>query len=472
MYSLHDISITGIPIKEVLNCKIEAQIGEHSTLQLLAYADTEDMLYELPDCQEVTVYLSEGTEKKILFSGIVTELQLGEYGQMKTIQIKGKSRSWLMDRIKHSRSFQNTKLTYQEFVKEILSGYEEKESEKQCSLVSTGADQKIKEIYIQYEETDWAFLKRVLSIAGLAITPDSRQEGMKFYVGIPKLAEAEPACCILGIEKDMESYYLLKANGKDVNSADFTRYQIASEQMIGMLEPVVIQGKNLVVYSCQYIFENQEFMGIYSLQSPQGLKRTASYPMHLIGVALTGRVVGVSGTKIQVALEIDEGHGERTAYWFPFSTLSASPDGSGWYCMPEEGDNVRIYFPSKQEKEAVALSAVSNYEAPKTGEEDRMGNPNSRYLRTKAGQELSLAPDRIELSCGKRASVVINTDGKVTVQAQSMVKAEAQSSMTLRAQEALNIHVKEQFIAQSLDGGQIIFDNGNILIRGTQVNFD
>lgn len=214
-------------------------------------------------------------------------------------------------------------------------------------------------------------------------------------------------------------------------------------------------------------------LGIYGLQSTQGLKCTASYPMHLIGVALTGKVVKVSGTKIRAALEIDKGHVERAVFWFPFSTLSASPDGSGWYCMPEEGDDVRIYFPSKQEKEAVALSAVSNYDASQAGGEDRMSNPNSRYLRTKAGQELALAPDHIKLSCAEQASsVAIDTDGKVTIQAQNMVRAEAKTSMTIYAEENLNFHVSEQFVAQSLDGGQIIFDSGNIYIRGTEVNLD
>lgn len=472
MYSLHDLKITGLPINEVLECKIESQIGEHSALMLLAYADGEDTLYELPDCQEVTVCLGSGREKRILFSGIVTDMQMSEHGQMKTLQIRAKSRSWLMDRTKHSRSFQNTRMTYRELAEEVLSGYKGAE-EEQCDLICEGADQAIERLYVQYEETDWAFLKRVLSMAGLALTPDSRQEGMKFYIGVPDLAEAELSYHVQGIDKDMESYYFLKANGREVSAIDFTRYHIVSEQISGMFEPVTIQGKNLTVYSCSYVFENQQMLGIYGLQSAQGLKQAASYPMHLIGVALTGKVVHVSGTKIQAALEIDKDHVERAVYWFPFSTLSASPDGSGWYCMPEKGDDVRIYFPSKQEKEAVALSAVSNYDAPQTGEADRMEDPNSRYLRTKAGQELALTPDRIRLTCGEQtSSVAIDTDGKVTIQAQTMVKAEAETSVTIHAEEAVNIHVTEQFIAQSLDGGQIIFDSGKILIRGTQVNFD
>lgn len=44
--------------------------------------------------------------------------------------------------------------------------------------------------------------------------------------------------------------------------------------------------------------------------------------------------------------------------------MSASQDGSGWYYMSEIGDTVRVYFPTKHTKDAIALSAVSNYEAP------------------------------------------------------------------------------------------------------------
>lgn len=474
MYSLHDINVTGIPINEVLECEIESKIGEHSSLVLLAYAEGEDVLYELPDCQEISVSLGKGEKMRILFYGIVTNMQISEHGQMKTVQIRAKSKSWLMDRKKYSRSYQDTKMTYRAMAKEVLDYYKDKEGkEEHGNLLCTGAEQEVKKLHIQYKETDWEFLKRVLSVAGLAVTPDSRQDKLKLYVGVPELAAAELSYQVVGIEKDMESYYFLKANGRGVCTADFTRYQIVSEQLLGMFEAVTVQGKKLAVYSSRYVFKNQELQCVYGLQSPKGLKQAAVYPMHLIGMVLTGRVVQVSGTKIQAALEIDGSHAERAAFWFPFSTLSASPNGSGWYCMPEEGDDVRIYFPSKQENEAVALSAASNYDMPKTGGEDRMRDPNSRYLRTKSGQELALAPDYIKLSCGEQASsIAIDTDGKVTIQAQTMVRAEAETSVTIHAEENLNIHVAEQFIAQSLDGGQVIFDRGNIYIRGTQVNFD
>ena len=141
--------------------------------------------------------------------------------------------------------------------------------------------------------------------------------------------------------------------------------------------------------------------------------------------------------------------------------------------QPEAGDDVRVYFPSKQEGEAIALSSVSNYSAPQGGGEDRMKDPNSRYLRTKAGQELVLSPEHIRLSCaGDTSAITIKNDGKVTIEAQAEVTVEAEETLTLHAEEELNIHVSEGYLIQSLDGGQIISMEGNVMLRGTEVNYD
>ena len=466
MYSLHDIEVTGLDLAEILECEIESREGNHSTAIIFARMNREEFVFEIPDCQSFEVLLHEGSEKKILFTGILSDIQISESGQTKTVRIEGKSRSWLMDRYKRSRSFQNENMTYQQLIKEILMEYEG------TDLSYTAEEKKVGSLIVQYEETDWDFLQRVLSQAGMMLTPDSRQPGLKIYAGVPNLLGTEFAYRILDMEKDMNEYYVLKANGRAVHTADFTRYKVASEQLLSIFEPVTIQQTTLVAYSCRYSFTNQEMQGIYELQNAKGLTRATVYPMHLIGVALNGNVVNVSGTKVQVAMEVDGNNKESARHWFPYSTLSASSDGSGWYCMPEIGDDVRIYFPSKQESEAIALSAVSNYSAPADGE-DRMSDPNSRYLRTRSGQELALAPDYIRLSCGGGVSAVtVQSDGKVKIQAQSIVKAFAQEEILLHAEENMTVHVSEQFVIHSLSGGQIVSCEGNVVLQGTEVKFD
>ena len=62
---------------------------------------------------------------------------------------------------------------------------------------------------------------------------------------------------------------------------------------------------------------------------------------------------------VKINLEIDGNQDEGTARWFPYSTVYSSPDGTGWYCMPEVGDAIRLYFPDNEEKNAYAISSVN-----------------------------------------------------------------------------------------------------------------
>ncbi|MCX4299820.1 MAG: contractile injection system protein, VgrG/Pvc8 family [Lachnospiraceae bacterium] len=467
MYSLHDVKVTGLSLDKILACEIQSHIGEHSTLKLSGLVENEEeFLYGVSDGQDIEVIIqgSEGT--KNLFSGIVTGVSITESGQMKTACVEGKSRSWLMDRTKHSRSFQNAHITFQALTQEILKDY------TGSSLIYTGDSREIGNLIIQYEETDWDFLKRVLSLVGLALTPDSQKAGLKLFAGVPKFPETALSYTVLEMDKDMDSYYYLKANKREVHAADFTQYIISSEQLMGIFDTAAVQGQPLAVYAYQYSFEQQEMIGTYCLQSAKGLVVQASYPMHLIGAALMAKVVRVSKNKIQAAMEIDGAHIERAVHWFPYSTLSASPDGSGWYCMPEIGDDVRIYFPSKQEAEAIALSAVSNYDAPQGGS-DRMQDPNNRYFRTKYGQELALNADSVKLSCNEdKSSISILTDGTIRIQAQESVNVQAKEKITLHAENELSIRVKDQFLMQSNQGGLVLSEGNKIIIRGTEVKFD
>lgn len=467
MYSLHDVEVRGIVLDRILACETESRIGEHSTLILSGLVDNEEeLLYGVPECQDIEVFVRGGEGVEPIFSGIVTSIQVTESGQMKTARIEAKSRSWLMDRTRRSRSFQDSRITFQALAQEVLSDYGE------SSLIYAAESRETGCLIVQYEETDWVFLKRVLSLAGLVLTPDSRREGLKLYAGVPVFPQMQLRYDVLGMDKDMESYYRLKANQRQVHAADFTRYTVSSGQLMGILGTAAIQGHSLTVYACRYSFDGQEMTGTYCLQGARGMTAQAVYPMHLIGAALTAKVVGISASRVQAAMEIDGAHTERAVHWFPYSTLSASPDGSGWYCMPETGDDIRIYFPSKQEEEAIALSAVSSYEAPQGGS-DRMQDPNSRYLRTKYGQELAMNPEYIRLSCGGgKSAVTIGTDGTLDIQGQETAGVQAEGKITIHADKELTVHVRERFLLHGYKGSAVLAEEGKLSLMGTEVKLD
>lgn len=464
MYSLHDVEVTGLNLKEILKCEIESRIGEHAQLRLCALAAQENFIFEVSNYQEIEVFVREKNGRKRLFSGVLTDIQITENGQVKTVSIEGKSRSFLMDCTKRSRSFQNGAMSLEQLVRSVLKDY------KKSDFQYIGPAKKIQSLFVQYDETDWEFLQRVLSLSGMMLTPDCRQSGLKLYAGVPQLLNTSVSYRIVGMEKDMKQYYDQKANGRQAGVSDFISYRVKSGQTAGIFETLSIKGTSFVICEFQYSFEKEQLCAVYKVQKTKGLVRNALYPMNLIGMAFDAKVVKVSGTKILAAMAIDGSSAQAAQYWFPYSTISASSDGSGWYCMPEIGDDVRIYFPSKKESEAIALSSVSSYDAPKSGE-DFMGDPNSRYLRTKSGQQLTLASNNMKLSSKGASAVTIQNNGTVQIHANSMVKASAQQ-ISLEAKDTMTIHVLEQFALTSFNGGKISSSEGNVILQGTQVNMD
>ena len=70
----------------------------------------------------------------------------------------------------------------------------------------------------------------------------------------------------------MDGYYELKANGREVHASDFTRYTVVSEQLMGIFDPVRIQGNPFVVYACRYSFEDQEMQELINYKVQRGLQ--------------------------------------------------------------------------------------------------------------------------------------------------------------------------------------------------------
>ena len=68
-----------------------------------------------------------------------------------------------MDRVKKYRAFQKTTLTYEEVIKQIFDDY----PNIPYLLNSDRLKETIKAPLIQFKETDWEFLVRVLSRIGL-----------------------------------------------------------------------------------------------------------------------------------------------------------------------------------------------------------------------------------------------------------------------------------------------------------------
>ncbi|MEY8356562.1 contractile injection system protein, VgrG/Pvc8 family [Lachnospiraceae bacterium 54-53] len=467
-YAAEQIVIKGIPVENLTELKISCSPGEHGTLRLSGYLTGnhgEEALFGFTENDSLTVYVEEG---KPVFSGILTAVSVEGEGETVRIFAEAKSRSILMDQKKRSRSFQDTAMTYGQLFQAVMSEYPGSDIK-----LSVG-DRPLGEIVVQYRETDWEFLKRMLSMLNAVLVCRPGAEAIKLYGGVPEIPWEKWDYEKTGSRKEMGEYSYWILQGAAVNDNDFLIMDITTSHVPEFFEQLEDEGRKLVIRGISYELERGLITCRCQLQKREGILAKAVYPMHLIGAALQGRVLDIAGTRIRIHLDIDQGAENRDVYWFPFSTLSASPDGSGWYYMPEKGDNVRVYFPSKYTKDAIGVSAVSSYDGKSGNVPDRMGSPSTKYLSNPYGQEMKLAEDGVSLVCsGGAASVRISKDGDVTLSAGGTISIAAENDLEIDAEEGISFQALETVVVSCVKGGTIQMPaDGKLYIQGTEVKVD
>ena len=107
---------------------------------------------------------------------------------------------------------------------------------------------------------------------------------------------------------------------------------------------------NLYVYSVESNYHGEEMVHTYSLRTEKSYKMQRLYEFRMIGASMEGKVIAVKRDKVQVRIDDDENSTQNISKWFLYSTVYSSPDGTGWYCMPEIGDTVRVFIPSVEEE--------------------------------------------------------------------------------------------------------------------------
>jgi hypothetical protein len=178
-----------------MKLEIDSRIGEHtigkikyigSVNQLSLY----DALIDRRGDKEIKILrrsnIADNTgnsTEKIFLNGVIKELQINETtaGAL-TVEITAISKSILLDRIPRYRSFQDPTLTYSAIAEEINGNYGTNDGK----IVNVGEDmQAVPRMTIQYNETDWEYLKRIASYTGQPLMANSNKVLVGFFKNIP-----------------------------------------------------------------------------------------------------------------------------------------------------------------------------------------------------------------------------------------------------------------------------------------------
>ncbi len=459
------VKITPYEITRLQTLEVHRSLNGHARLKLEAVIPEvrKDSYVQATTSQtDITVKMvdDEGNETTF-FSGIVLHVKVKVVNGVHTLLVDAISHTHLLDLKLHKRSFQNPNLTYANLVRKIISPYDGSDV---IDYVTEG--KKIGDFVMQYEETDWQFIQRMASHFYTGLIADSTSGKPKFYFGVPEgQYKGEFLATHYIATKRIADYRSAMENkmpgAKDL---DYIVYEADSRQWFALGSEVQFKGRRWNVGEVTSRFKDSLLEHTYSLFPFEGMRQKKRYNTSIIGASIQAKVLQVKGDKVRAKLDMDEQQDESTAYYFPYSTIYASENNTGWYCMPEVNDHIRIYFPSKKEEEGIAISSVKRQDpeqavkpsgssgtttgaSPNGGysggssgassptrssvssasagsssesvrvvppapvPEDRMGNPDIKTFRTKYGKEIMLAPDKIVISAGGMYITVSDESG-------------------------------------------------------------
>lgn len=409
---------------KLIKCNIQKAVSEHGFAELKGYISYEKGdSYLMMSCEniEVSIWaLAEDEESKLIYRGILEELKITYENELCLLEIRVVPYSYLMDLKPNCRTFQIPGMTYQEILNIVAGQYPGGHV-----LMNIGERTPIGEPIVQYHETDWEFTKRLASHFQAVVVPSYVTSGAKLYFG---LVEWSGAFKIFPysyrIQKRMDEF-LYKGQNQVAGliEDDSLVYVVEDQELYEVGELVEINGRVLYVERSESRLDGHQLWNTYSLKTKAGFQVPKQYNEKIIGASLDGVVTAVQSDVVQVALSVDAQSG--AGKWFQFSTVYSSPDGSGWYCMPEPGDEIRLYFPTEQEKHGYVISAVH---LPVQTQKQTFGNgaantnpgvcrcdPNHKTIYTSSGKMVDLSEHSIVLDAGNGMNITLDDTTGISI---------------------------------------------------------
>lgn len=437
--------------------------GNHSVmyLQAIMNAELDDyVFYDLPET--ISLNYIQNNQDKILFKGVISNSIIKKNGENRIIELEAKDATYWMDIDRKTRCFQNTEMTVSEVISEIMKGYER--SDSLCNIT----DKPIGELIFQYEETDWEFLKRFLSKYNDSLYPAATYETIHFQAGLAIQSEAvnwdnRP----YQKKKDFSRFAYLTKNGfTDLLPVQFTSYCLENYDVIALGSQIPYKGNSLYISGITRELKNGLLVNTYELKQKEAMVIERFYNSRLTGISQYATVTNTQRDRVQVIMHNDLI--AESCYWYPFSSVSASSDGSGWYCMPEKGESVRVYFPTENERDAYVITCVKGH-APE-GDNDPMGNPAVRSISTDAGNLVQFNDEGIliETKTGN-ASISLKNNGEILVSGPQKIDLSSATSCSFSAKK---INCETSGLAKIIDdsGADITAGTAGVFLHAKEIH--
>ena len=361
------------------------------------------------------ISVTEENCEKVLFCGVILEINILHRGDVYTVSIEAVSMTYLLDICKESMSYQNSSLTFYDVIETELL-------EKKVTYASCCNDLNdiIKDFLIKYEETKWTFIKRLVSWRKLGLIPDITQNIPAFQIGLPVNQIVHK---LNGIPEQVKQNLRTNAECvensliKDIPSEDLKQNILNNRtEKFDIGDNIEINGIINRVYKIHAILDKRDAIVrfSYTLATEKGFQQSLLFNKDIRGMCINGRVIDRKKDFSKVHLfSIDKIQEVDDATWFKVASHYCAGTDQGWCAMPELDDVLTLYFPTEKESDCFLRETVpalftssltakvntlhkaaKNPYMPTAGDNKTEGSiPADKYLDAPNGQKM-LANDK------------------------------------------------------------------------------
>ncbi|AQS08744.1 phage late control gene D protein Gpd [Clostridium saccharobutylicum] len=464
-YTQGDILVEPYAFIKILDLKIDRKINEHAKIYIsgiISDEDSDKYVEVADDDESIKVSVKDDNNNIIdLFQGMVTNIAINSINDVKTLEIEALSHTFEMDIEKKYRSFQGENLTYADIFNKVNKDYSNLQMREYIPIGQT-----IDKIIVQYNETDWEFIKRLASHFNVGVIPECRLSGIKFSIG-----KGESEACNLeefnySINKGLKEYKIKSKNSNlGLIDTDLISYEIITNKILDLYNSVNFKNRNLNVYKSETSIVNRVISTKYTLRDEKGMKVRRIYNDKLVGASLDGKILNTKADVVKISLKIDGYPGsQENAVWLPYSTVFSSQDGTGWYCMPEIGDAIRMYFPDNDEKNTYAISSVNL----KASNPAKRSDPSVKSIGTKYGKEIIMKPGAVEVMANGSLFMKLTDSGGIEIKSDNKITLDAKKDIEINGE---NIKIEGKTAVDLVSGaGATVTINEDVTASGAKIN--
>ena len=515
-----------------MNLEIDSKIGEHTIGKIKYTASPNQLsLYDaLIDKKGDKTIVVTGRSNisdeagnatdKIFLNGVISKLRIKETkaGAL-AVELLCSSKSILLDRIPRYRSFQDPALTYADIAQEVNKNYSDGET-----LVNVGEDMKeIPRMTIQYNETDWEYLKRIASYTGQPLMANSNKVLVGFFKNMPSQTP-NLTYSYFGKETEEERTYY-RVEGTEVYSVSTPiklkiRNRVSGEEVENdyyVIESRIHNEGNTL--KCEYKLGKQTDYFVDPI--PHEKIRGAVIEARTVHIARTdesksehgradgssdnleGRTIGAKPlnkyiekaenqsqnenikekvkTKDIAVMTLDlteglmdlgeNGQSFEDKYagksYFPYVT-PYSQSNTGFTPAPEVNDRVALYFPNGNETKAFVIGALNNDGNGRFTNPDKrnftLGNSQSGANAGKPMYDFTLNSEVFSISVG--SVIDMSSGGSVDISGTSKVNIDSSGTMDISGTSTVNL--KSSGADTNIEGNSEV----NMKVSSSKISID